>query len=155
MTSASSFPASEAPAADGTTPARRLAAVAAAGFLVVVTFEVALAFGAPFGAAAWGGENTGQLPLDLRIASAIAGAFWSLAALTVLSRGRFAVSPVPFSVSRWGTWALVGVLTLGTATNLASSSAWERFAWAPLVLTLAIVCLKLARTDAGASSATT
>jgi hypothetical protein len=40
------------------------------------------------------------------------------------------------------------VLALGTVMNLASSSAWERFGWAPLILALAIVCLKVARTEA-------
>jgi hypothetical protein len=50
------------------------------------------------------------------------------------------------TVSRWGTWALVAVLTVGTLANLASSSNWERFGWAPLVLALAVTCLRLART---------
>lgn len=137
------------PAARGTISDRRLAAVAAGGFLVVVAFEIALVLGAPLGAAAWGGNHTGRLPSDLRVASALSAAFWSLAALTVLSRGRFALSPVPFSASRWGTWALVGLLALGTFGNLASSSDWERFGWAPAVLALTLVCAKLARTKAG------
>jgi hypothetical protein len=126
--------------------AARLAVVAAGGFAVVVLFQLALAFGAPLGAAAWGGEHSGQLPSNLRVASAFSAAFWSLAALTVLARGRIELSPIPFSASRWGTWALVGVLTVGTIANLASSSSWERFGWAPLVLALAFICLKLART---------
>ena len=37
-------------------PGRRLAVMAAGGFAVIVVFELALAFGAPLGAAAWGGE---------------------------------------------------------------------------------------------------
>jgi hypothetical protein len=147
MTSASSSRGSKTSAADDTAPGPRLAAVAASGFLVLVAFQLAIVFGAPLGAAAWGGENAGQLPSDLRVASAFSSVFWSFAALTVLSRGRSAVSLVPFSVSRWGTWALVGILAIGTVMNLASSSAWERFGWAPLVFVLAIVCVKLARTD--------
>jgi len=126
--------------------AAQLAVVAAGGFAVVVLFQLALALGAPLGAAAWGGEHSGQLPSNLRVASAFSATFWSLAALTVLARGRIALSPIPFSVSRWGTWALVGVLTVGTMANLASSSSWERFGWAPLVLALAVICFKLART---------
>ena len=149
MSSASSSPALMAAPVRGTTVAKRLAAVAAGGFLVVASFQVALALGAPFGAAAWGGERTGQLPSDLRVASAFQAGFWSLAALTVLARGRFERSPVPFSASRWGTWALVALLALGTVMNLASSSGWERFGWAPVILALTLVCTKLARTEAG------
>ena len=134
-------------AAPGTTFDRRLAAVAAGGFLLVVLFQVALALGAPLGAAAWGGGHSGQLSSDLRVASAFSAAFWSLATLTVLSRGRFELSPAPLSASRWGTWALVGLLAFGTVANLASSSNWERFGWAPAVLFLTLVCLKLARTE--------
>jgi hypothetical protein len=147
MTARSLLQSLESPAAHGATVGKRLAVAAAGGFLVLVFFQVAIVFGAPFGAAAWGGENTGQLPSDLRVASAFSSAFWSLAALTVLARGRFTASPVPFSASRWGTWALVGILAIGTLMNLASSSAWERFGWAPLVLALTVTCVKLARTD--------
>jgi hypothetical protein len=126
--------------------AARLAVVAAGGFAVVVLFQLALALGAPLGAAAWGGEHSGQLPSNLRVASAFSAAFWSLAALAVLARGRIELSPIPFPASRWGTWALVGVLTVGTIANLASSINCERLGWAPLVLALAFICLKLART---------
>jgi hypothetical protein len=45
---------------------------------------------------------------------------------------------------------LVGLLGIGAVANLASSSAWERFGWAPLILALAIVCAKLARTEQSA-----
>ena len=48
-------------------PRRRVAVVAAVGFLIIASFQVALAFGAPLGAAAFGGANAGQLPQQLRI----------------------------------------------------------------------------------------
>ena len=51
---------------------RRVAGAAAAGFLVVASFQVALAVGAPFGRAAFGGADTGTLSLDLRLVSAVA-----------------------------------------------------------------------------------
>ena len=126
--------------------ARRGVAVAASvGFAVVSTFQIALMLGAPFGAAAFGGGNAGQLPTGLRIASAISAVVWLLAALIVLARGGFAVSPLPRAVSRWGTWALVGLLGLGALMNFASASPWERFGWGPVALTLAVLCLILAR----------
>ena len=44
-----------------------IAVLVAGGCAVVVTFQVALTLGAPFGAAALGGANTGQLPNELRM----------------------------------------------------------------------------------------
>jgi hypothetical protein len=70
--------------------------MAAGGFAVIVVFELALAFGAPLGAAAWGGEHSGQLHADLHLASVVAAAFWTPLRLTVLSRGGVAASPAPF-----------------------------------------------------------
>ncbi|MCW2968390.1 MAG: hypothetical protein JWM71_2162, partial [Solirubrobacteraceae bacterium] len=133
------------------TPGRRHAVSAASGFLAIVAFQLAIALGAPFGAAAWGGAHSGQLPGGLRTASAFGAAFWALAALTVLARGGVRPSLVPIEISRHGTWVLVGVLALGTAVNAASSSAWERFGWAPLNLALALLSLRLARTTVPSS----
>jgi hypothetical protein len=130
-------------------PRRRVAAAAAIGFLIIATFQVALALGAPFGAAAFGGANAGQLPQQLRVASAGAAFVWLFAALIVLARGGFAISPLPDAVSRWGTWILVGLLAVGTLLNLASSSPWERFGWGPFSLTVLILCFTLARGGSG------
>ncbi|MCU1590466.1 MAG: hypothetical protein JWP11_1722 [Frankiales bacterium] len=128
------------------TPGRRPAVSAASGFLAIVAFQLAIALGAPFGAAAWGGAHSGPLPGDLRTASAFGAAFWALAALTVLARGGVRPSLASSRVSRHGTWVLVGILALGTTVNAASSSPWERFGWAPLNLALALVTVRLART---------
>ena len=104
---------------------RRVASVAAAGILVVATFQVALAVGAPFGSAAFGGANAGTLPLDLRLVSGLAAVVWVLAGLTAV----------------------------GALMNAASSSPWERFGWAPFTLSLSILCIVLARSgrDSGDS----
>ena len=126
-------------------PPRRPAAVAAAiGFVVLAGFQLALALGAPLGRAAWGGTHE-QLPTSLRIASAFAVAVWALAALIVLRRGGFRISPVPPAMARWGTWILVGLLALGALANFASRSNWERFLWGPVALILAVLCLVVAR----------
>jgi hypothetical protein len=118
--------------------------VLAAGFLVVASFQVALAVGAPFGRAAFGGANAGTLPLEFRLVSAFAAGFWGLAALHALSRGR-----LPRRFPRLGngraTWVLAGLLAVGTLMNAASSSPWERFGWAPYTLALAILTVVLAR----------
>jgi hypothetical protein len=86
-----------------------------------------------------------QLPTGLRVASTLAVGVWVLAALIVLGRAGFQLSPLPAALARWGTWILVGVLPLGALMNLASPSSWERFLWGPVALILAVLCLALAR----------
>ncbi|SHN44928.1 hypothetical protein [Cryptosporangium aurantiacum] len=136
---------SPAPADDAVTQhTRRLATVLACGFLVVSLFQVALALGAPFGAAAFGGADTGRLAPSLRLVSTFAAVFWILAALHALSRGGV-ISRFPRAGGRRLTWVLVGITALGTLMNLASSSPWERFGWAPYVLLLTVVGVRLAR----------
>jgi hypothetical protein len=124
---------------------RRLAWLLAAGLAAVTVFQLCLAAGAPWGAAAWGGADPGQLSDELRIASAFAACFWLLAALTALARGGIAASPVPYAFSRRGTWALTALLVLGAVMNGASQSRWERLGWAPIVFGLAVLSLQLSR----------
>lgn len=132
-------------------PSARTPAVAAAvGFFALAAFQVALALGAPLGRAAWGGVHT-HLPMGLRVASAFAIGVWVLAALIVLKRAGFQVSPLPPAFVRWGTWFLVGVLPLGALMNFASPSSWERFLWGPIALILAGLCLVVARSGAAPS----
>jgi hypothetical protein len=124
--------------------ARTPAVAAAVGFLAIAVFQLALALGAPFGRAAWGGTHV-HLPMGLRIASAFAVGVWVLAALIVLGRVGFQVSPLPSTFVRWGTWILVGALLLGALMNFASPSIWERVLWGPVALILAVLCLVVAR----------
>jgi hypothetical protein len=131
-------------------PARMAAVAAAVGFLAIAAFQAALALGAPLGRAAWGGTHT-QLPTGLRVASAFAFGVWALAALIVLGRAGFHLSPLPPAVLRWGTWTLVGVLAIGALLNFASPSSWERFMWGPIALILAGLCLLLALSAAAPS----
>jgi hypothetical protein len=123
--------------------ARSAAAMAAVGFVLVACFQVALALGAPWGKAAWGGAHE-RLPNGLRIASSFAVILWLAAALVVLTRAGYDWSPLPFSVARWGTWVLVGILLLGTLVNLASRSRLERLTQTPIAAILSILCLLVA-----------
>jgi len=125
-------------------PARAVV-VLAGGLLVVTAFQAALTFGAPLGAAAQGGTNSGQLPGDLRLVTGLSAVLWLFAVLLVLARGGHALVPLPDAVTRVGTWVLVGLLGLGTLMNFASSSPWERFGWGPFTLVLLILAVVLAR----------
>jgi hypothetical protein len=117
--------------------------VVAAGFVLVASFQAALALGAPWGRAAWGGAHR-RLPGGLRIASAVAVVLWLVAALVVLARAGYGWSPIPLSVARWGTWLLFGLLVVGTLMNLASRSRPERLIQTPVAAVLAILCLVVA-----------
>jgi hypothetical protein len=80
--------------ATGLQPSRTAAVAAAVGFIAIAAFQLALALGAPLGRAAWGGAHL-HLPTSLRIASAFAVGVWVLAALIILGRARYPVSPLP------------------------------------------------------------
>ncbi|MCF4121689.1 hypothetical protein L1785_11920 [Antribacter sp. KLBMP9083] len=123
---------------------RRLATAAAAGFGIIVAFQVALAAGAPLGAAAWSGAHPGRLPEELRVASSVSAVVWLLATLVVLARGGMGVR-LPATAARVGVRLLVALLALGAVMNLASSSPWERYGWAPFSLVLLVLCVLLAR----------
>ena len=121
----------------------RAAVVAATGFVVVAGFQLLLALGVPWGRAAWGGGQT-TLPPELRVASSISMAVFIGAALIVL--GRAGYWGLRFSgVLRIGSWLLAVLMGLGSVMNLASSSPWERFVWAPVALLLAVSSFVVAR----------
>ncbi|MGC1206666.1 MAG: hypothetical protein WA880_01790 [Ornithinimicrobium sp.] len=105
--------------------------VALAGWCAGVSaFQVALASGAPWGAAAWGGAHSGVLPDRLRLASGVSAlAFVGVAAIA-------ARHPHPGRRGRRGRrWVLLGMgiyLGFGVALNAMSPSVIERAIWVPL-----------------------
>ncbi|RRR99409.1 hypothetical protein [Glycomyces terrestris] len=108
------------------------AALAAAMFVLVAAFQVALAAGAPWGRAAYGGRNV-HLPTGFRVASGIAAGAMVLLALTVLRRARMiSWSPLPDAALPVAGWVVVAFLALSVAANLISTSAVERAIWAPV-----------------------
>ncbi len=121
----------------------RAAVVAATGFVVVAAFQLLLALGVPWGRAAWGGGQATLSP-ELRVASSISMAVFIGAALVVL--GRAGYLGLRFSGAlRIGTWLLAVLMGLGSVMNVASSSPWERFVWAPVALLLAVSSFVVAR----------
>ena len=119
-----------------------LIAFALVGALTV--FQLALALGAPFGAAAWGGRHPGVLPGRLRVASAIVGlvvypliGLVILAAAGLIDDGWLPVDPTVV------IWILAGFFALGAAVNAISRSAPERI-WSPVSAALAVCCVLIA-----------
>ncbi len=107
----------------------------------VAAFQVALAAGAPWGAAAWGGTNPGVLPPGLRAASAGSAIAYALLAATAGS------GLVPERARRRVLTGAAGLMVVGTALNLASPSGVERALWTPVAAALAVLLWR-ARTTA-------
>ena len=119
---------------------------AAIGLLLIAALEAALALGAPWGRAAWGGGSD-RLPTRLRVASGVAAIVWVFAALVVLERVGFDVPLVSSDLAEVAIWVVAGVLVLGTVVNLASRSRLERAIWAPASLVLAILTILVATSE--------
>jgi len=121
-----------------------LAIIAVVLLVVLMLFQLALARGAPWGVAAYGGTWPGVLPKGLRINSLVFGAvIYPLAIAYVLDAGDVAAStwlPGPRTVVMW---VLVAFFALGAIANFASRSKIERF-WGPAATTIAVCCLLIA-----------
>ena len=128
--------------------AQRTAKAAAAGFGVVAVFLLGLALGAPWGRATQGGFIEGTLPPELRIVSSVSMVIIIGAAFVVLGRAGYWGDRFSRAF-RLGAWALVAYLAFGVLLNLASSSPWERFGWAPYTLLLAVATFVVARARSG------
>lgn len=111
---------------------------------VLAAFQLALALGAPLGAAAWGGQHAGVLPSRLRVASGVAAVlvYPAVIVITVASSGLIATDGIPLA---GGTtmWVLSGLFAVSTVANAASRSRVERI-WAPVSLVLAACCAIIA-----------
>ncbi len=123
---------------------RSAASVVAVGFVGLAVFDIALAMGAPFGRAAWGGTQT-ELPTGLRLASAFAAVFYLVATLIVLRCAGHAIRWISPRLARTGTWSLAVLLPLSAVGNFASQSPWERYVMGPLALVLGGLCFIVAR----------
>ncbi len=125
----------------------RVGKMLAAGLLTVTAFQVALTLGAPFGTAALGGTNPGQLPGPLRLLTAASAALWFTGAILVAARAGLGLLPVSKALYETGSKGLVGLLGIGAFLNLASSSPWERLGWGPFTVVLFILSVVLVRSD--------
>jgi hypothetical protein len=124
--------------------ARPAATVVAVGFAGLAVFQLALAAGAPLGAAAWGGTER-VLPMAFRIGSAGTVLLYAVGAFAVLRCAGFHVPGISVRFARAATWVLGVILPLSGLANLASESEWERYLLAPVAIGLGALCLMVAR----------
>lgn len=98
----------------------------AAALATVGAFQVALAAGAPWGRAAYGGTRPGTLPRHLRVASGVAAVGYGTGAvLIVRGAGSARVRARAYTT-------LSALMTVGTIVNGASPSPVERAVWTPV-----------------------
>jgi len=127
----------------------KVTATAAACLLgIVVAFQLALAAGAPWGAAAYGGRaarTDGRLLTRHRIASAVAAVVLMGSGWLVLAAGSV-VGPgsLPDEALTGGVWVLVGLLALNTVGNLAARHPLERWGAGGLTAVLTVLCAVVA-----------
>ena len=118
--------------------------VAAALLLVLIGFQIALAAGAPLGAAAWGGRNSGVLPGRLRAASAFVGlvVYPLMLAVILAAAGLIGDDWLPFD-GTIAMWILAGFFALGVVANAISRSPPERILAVASAI-LAVCCVVIA-----------
>jgi hypothetical protein len=102
---------------------------------LLALFQLALIFGAPLGAFAWGGRHR-VLPARLRIGSAVSIIVYGLIVLIAWDRVG-AIDIFGGSFSEIAMWVIFGYFALGIAMNALSRSKPERYTMVPVSVVLA------------------
>jgi hypothetical protein len=124
-----------------------LTTVACGLLLVAASFQLALAAGAPFAAAAYGGRRAqpdGRLPARYRVASLITAAVLIGIGWLLLLRGGMLGDGRPDNAFvTVGVWVVAGLFALNTAGNLAGRHPVERWGMGALTAALTVLCVLL------------
>lgn len=132
---------------DPTAVARVAGVAALVLFALLIAFQLALALGAPWGRAAYGGQSVGVLPTQFRVASAVAVVVWAGIALVVARRAGLPVwAPLPVPWLPVVIWIVVGLLVIAVVMNAITPSGLERAIWLPFTLVLLASTLTVAIT---------
>jgi hypothetical protein len=111
--------------------------------LGAVLFQCGLVAGMPWGEFAWGGMYRGQLPVEMRVASACSALLLLVIGTVVLARaGIFFHRWQP--LSRRLIWAVVAFCVLSVVANAITPSAWERIIWLPVAIALLVTSVVVA-----------
>jgi hypothetical protein len=120
------------------------ASLATTGFAALGVFQLALAFGAPLGHAAWGGDSA-ELTSSQRVASAVSVVIYAAAAAVVLARVGLMRWPRSQRLLKWSPWVLAVLFALSALANFASQSHWENYLLGPVAVLLAALCAEVGR----------
>jgi hypothetical protein len=104
-----------------------------AAALVVISFQIALALGAPWGAYAMGGRSPGRFPPPLRALALVQAVVLGLLALVVLAAAGLITLELVTDLP-WLIWLAVAVSAVSVVMNAASPSPGERRLWVPVGL---------------------
>lgn len=120
-----------------------LAARAAAVVMVgVAAFQIALVFGAPWGAYTQGGETVGILDASGRVVAAVSCAILLLMAAAILARVREGpLKGAPGSVVSVLAWFTTVYAAVSVVLNLATRSPSERVVFAPTAILLFVLVM--------------
>ena len=111
---------------------------------LVTCFQIALISGAPWGEYAFGGQNKGVLPRNLRIGSIITSFLYlGIAGHYLAQVGIFPKLLSP-ELNQVANWAIVGINTLALIMNTITPSKKERVIWAPVALVLLATSVAIA-----------
>jgi len=105
---------------------------------IAIAFQLALAFGAPWGDMAMGGKFPGRFPPRLRIAAVFQSILLLLVALIVLTRAEIIFENM-IEYSEKAIWFVVVLCAISAIMNAFTPSIKERIIWAPVTLVL-FVC---------------
>ncbi|QYF94465.1 hypothetical protein KY495_04410 [Massilia sp. PAMC28688] len=98
----------------------------------VVLFQLALVWGAPYGALTLGGTYKGALPLPVRVVPALSAILLAAFAMVVLIRADL-VLPQWALQARSLIWLVIAYCAVGVAANFFTPSRRERTLWLPVV----------------------
>lgn len=125
-----------------------VATVAAVLIGGVAIFQVALAVGAPYGDAVFGGKaptNAGVLTRSFRVLAVVQATVLVLLAWILLARTELVgVSSFAASSLTWMTWVVFAFLVLNTAANFSAPHPIERWVMGPVTLVLSALTLLIA-----------
>jgi hypothetical protein len=120
-----------------------VALLAAGLFLLVALFQVAIAFGVPWGAHAYGGRVTqddGTLPPKWRVASGAAALVLLAFGWVMLARAGVVASGLDDRLLTVLAWMVVAYMAINSAINLASKDAIERWVMGSVSVALVVLC---------------
>ncbi len=105
--------------------------------LALTIFQLALVFGAPLGAYAWGGQHK-VLPTNLRVSSVGSIILYILFAGVIASKAGFISGLILPQTVNFSMYVFAAYLTLGIFMNAISKSKKERLVMAPVAAVLAV-----------------